>query len=75
MFLKTSEELAKIVECILFCLNMVCKTQRNPIYPFLTRNIERPLCTSGFNVKFLKSIWWSFVFFSQIPKEHSKVWW
>ena len=33
---------------------MVCKTQRNSINPFLTRNIARLLCTSGFNVKVSK---------------------
>ena len=45
---KSSEVLAKMVECILFYPNVVCKTQRNTISPFC----EEKYCTTAVHFRF-----------------------
>ena len=53
-FYISSEAHAKLVECILFYLNVVAQNQYNLISPFCDKNVSRLLRISGFNVKALK---------------------
>ena len=50
-FLNSSLAHSKIVDCILFHLNMIGKTHWNLVRPFLTINISWLLRASGLNVK------------------------
>ena len=54
-----------MVECILFCLNMVAQSQLNLISPFCDKNVSRLLRTSGFNVKFFKNQFDGILYFLQ----------
>ena len=68
-FPKISEVYLKMVECILFYLNMVAEILLNLISPFCDENVSRILGTSGFNVKVLKINFTAF--FLQFSNEHS----
>ena len=54
VFRKSFEAHVKMVECILFYLNMVAQIKSNLIGPFCDENVSRLLRISGFDVKVLK---------------------